>query len=83
MSTHFANVFYRSDHVGVVSWDTARQLAAFQYTLEFVRTGIDLAPLMMPLREATYQFTNLHESFWGLPGLLADCLPDTYGNADR
>jgi serine/threonine-protein kinase HipA len=46
-----------------------------------VRRGAELAPLMMPLRTGPYQFANLHESFGGLPGLLADSLPDTYGNA--
>ena len=80
MATSFASVFYRREQVGVAYWDAARRAASFQYTPEFVRHGIELAPLMMPLREAPYQFTNLHESFGGLPGLLADCLPDVYGN---
>ena len=76
-----ADVLYRGDKAGVVYWDEARRVAVFQYTPEFVRWGIELAPLKMPLREAPYQFPNLPESFSGLPGLLADCLPDTYGNA--
>jgi len=80
MATSFANVFYRREPVGVAYWDAARRAASFQYTPEFVRHGVELAPLMMPLREAPYQFANLHESFGGLPGLLADSLPDVYGN---
>lgn len=80
MAVSFANVFYRGDQVGVAFWDAARRAASFQYVPEFVRGGVELAPLMMPLREAPYQFANLHESFGGLPGLLADCLPDVYGN---
>jgi len=73
-------VCYRREPVGVAYWDAARRAASFQYTPEFVRHGVELAPLMMPLREAPYQFANLHESFGGLPGLLADSLPDVYGN---
>lgn len=80
MANLFVNVFYKGAQVAVVSWDTMRHLSAFQYTPEFVRGGIELAPLKMPLREEPYQFANLHESFFGIPGLLADCLPDVYGN---
>lgn len=80
MATQFANVFYQGLQVGVAYWDASRRLASFQYVPEFVRSGIELAPLMMPLRTAPYEFANLHESFNGLPGLLADGLPDVYGN---
>ena len=65
MAVSFANVFYRGDQVGVAFWDAARRAASFQYVPEFVRGGVELAPLMMPLREAPYQFANLHESFGG------------------
>jgi serine/threonine-protein kinase HipA len=65
---------------GVTYWDAGRRLAIFEYTPEFIKTGVELAPLKMPLRAGPYQFPNLHESFAGLPGLLADSLPDTYGN---
>jgi serine/threonine-protein kinase HipA len=75
-----ADVLYQGGKAGVVYWDDARRVAVFQYTPEFIDKGIELAPLKMPLRKAPYQFPNLHESFKGLPGLLADCLPDTYGN---
>jgi len=80
MANLFANVFYKDTQVAVVSWDTVRHLSVFQYVPEFVRGGVELAPLRMPLREEPYSFVNMHESFSGLPGLLADCLPDVYGN---
>ncbi len=80
MATSFANVMCHGEQVGVAYWDANRRMASFQYMPEFVRKGVELAPLMMPLRTAPYQFANLHESFGGLPGLLADCLPDVYGN---
>jgi serine/threonine-protein kinase HipA len=81
MAHPFADVYYQGVKAGVAYWDATRRLAAFEYTPKFVRSGVELAPLMMPLRSGPYQFANLHESFGGLPGLLADSLPDTYGNA--
>lgn len=81
MASPFADVYYEGVKAGVAYWDAARRLGVFEYTPKFVRSGVELAPLMMPLRAGPYQFANLHESFGGLPGLLADSLPDTYGNA--
>ncbi len=55
--------------------------AIFQYDAEFATSGIELAPLAMPLRTAPYTFPALNpETFHGLPGLLADSLPDRYGS---
>jgi serine/threonine-protein kinase HipA len=81
MANPFADVYYEGMKAGVAYWDAARRLGIFEYTPKFVREGMELAPLMMPLRPGPFQFANLHESFGGLPGLLADSLPDTYGNA--
>lgn len=81
MAPLLADVFYQNSKVAVVYWDAERRVAVFEYTPEFIRTGIELAPLKMPLRAGPFQFPNLHESFAGLPGLLVDCLPDTYGHA--
>jgi serine/threonine-protein kinase HipA len=68
--------------IGAVSWDETRQLGVFQYMPEFAGSGIELAPLMMPLSRAPYAFPELpREAFKGLPGLLADSLPDKFGNA--
>ncbi len=75
-----ADVMYSGEKAGVVFWDDARRTGVFQYLPEFVESGMELSPLMMPLRDRPYQFSNLHESYAGLPGMLADCLPDTYGN---
>ncbi|MGA1342765.1 MAG: type II toxin-antitoxin system HipA family toxin, partial [Hyphomonas sp.] len=53
----------------------------FQYTPEFAQSGIEVAPLMMPLTDAPYEFPSLsRETFKGLPGLLADSLPDRFGS---
>ena len=58
------------------------RVAAFQYDQDFLRSGIEASPLVMPLRIEPYTFPALNpESFHGLPGLLADSLPDRYGQA--
>jgi serine/threonine-protein kinase HipA len=58
------------------------RVAAFQYDPAFAGSGIQPAPLTMPLRVAPYTFPALNpNTFHGLPGLLADSLPDRYGNA--
>ena len=54
----------------------------FQYAPRFVSAGIEISPIAMPVTEAPYTFPGLpREAFKGLPGLLADALPDRYGNA--
>lgn len=55
---------------------------SFEYDKEFLRSGIEICPLMMPLSGNTYSFPGLSaESFHGLPGMFADSLPDRFGNA--
>ena len=68
--------------IGAVTWLEDRGYAVFQYTPEFAGSGIAVSPLAMPPAPAPYAFPELpREAFKGLPGLLADSLPDTYGNA--
>jgi len=68
--------------IGAVSWLEDRQLGVFQYAPEFVASGIELAPLTMPLAAFPYEFPGLaREAFHGLPGLVADSLPDRFGHA--
>lgn len=68
--------------IGAVSWMADRNIGVFQYMPEFVRSGIQLSPLVMPLGPIPYQFPDLpYGAFRGLPGLLADSLPDRFGNA--
>jgi serine/threonine-protein kinase HipA len=67
--------------IGAVSMDGGHA-AVFQYDPGFVQSGIEVSPLRMPLRADPYQFPALNpDSFHGLPGLLADSLPDRYGRA--
>lgn len=68
--------------IGAVSLADDEPYAIFEYASEFQRSGIELAPLKMPLAPTRYRFADLPRgSFHGLPGLLADVLPDKFGNA--
>lgn len=74
---------------GAVRWDDSRQLGYFQYDPKFIEKGWDLSPVKMPQTQGSriYSFPELRkgqneteDAFNGLPGLLADSLPDKYGN---
>ena len=69
--------------LGYVNWDERYDVARFEYAPELVKKGIEPSPLMMPVREGrVYSFGELGKAtFKGLPGMLADSLPDTYGRA--
>ncbi len=69
--------------VGTFRWDEQYEVARFEYDPNFIERGLEPSPLMMPVREGrVYSFASLdRETFKGLPGLLADSLPDTYGRA--
>src|SRR5712692_4700098 len=68
--------------IGAVSLEEGQDYAAFQYDPDFAQSGIEISPLMMPLSDRIYTFPELPRvTFWGLPGLLADSLPDRFGNA--
>ena len=67
--------------IGAVTMETGERVAAFQYDPAFARSGIELSPLVMPLSGRVYTFPALSNfTFHGLPGLLADSLPDKFGN---
>ena len=68
--------------IGAVSLSSDATTATFEYDPAFSRSGIEIAPLTMPLSGQLYSFPALRpETFHGLPGLLADLLPDRFGNA--
>ena len=76
------NVNYEGNEVGAVSFDTVTGIGAFEYSPTFITKGIELSPIKMPLAMQIYSFPELgHETFKGLPGLVADSLPDDFGNA--
>lgn len=75
--------------IGAIAWDQDQQLVLFEYDKKFIQKGWDLAPLKMPItsNQTIFSFPELkpsknseYNTFKGLPGLLADALPDKYGN---
>ena len=69
--------------MGTFRWDESYNVARFEYDRDFIRKGIEPSPIMMPVQQGRiYSFGNLNrDTFYGLPGMLADSLPDTYGRA--
>lgn len=69
--------------IGAVSLADGESVASFEYEPDFAAAGIELSPLRMPVTPGRiYRFPGLAKtSFDGLPGLLADSLPDRFGNA--
>ena len=67
--------------VGAVSLDETG-VCRFEYDVDFQNSGVEVSPIMMPLSGEIHRFPGLsRETFYGLPGLLADVLPDKFGNA--
>jgi serine/threonine-protein kinase HipA len=68
--------------IGAISLADGGSSAAFQYDPAFAQSGIEISPITMPLSDRVYIFPELPlKTFHGLPGLLADSLPDRFGNA--
>ncbi|MFN5692652.1 MAG: type II toxin-antitoxin system HipA family toxin [Bacteroidota bacterium] len=87
MNTAFVHIW--GTMVGAVAWDNSTSLATFEYDSGFKNKNWDLSPLKMPLQatknifnfpELKPEFNSPFDTFKGLPGLLADVLPDKYGN---
>ncbi len=67
--------------IGAVSLEEGDEVAAFEYDPAFAGSGIEISPLTMPLSNRVYTFPELsRKTFYGLPGLLADSLPDKFGH---
>ena len=80
MTVAEVNIWGRT--IGAVSWDDDQRIANFEYAPDFIESGREVAPLMMPLSDQIYTFPALaRETFYGLPGFLADSLPDKFGKA--
>ena len=69
-------------HVGTIVPAPAHGFYAFKYDPAFVRSGLEITPLMMPLRDEPYMFADLpRNEYEGLPPVFADSLPDGFGNS--
>ena len=77
-----ARVKFREQNVGAVSFDTETGRGSFEFEPRFIETGIELSPIKMPLSRKIYSFPEADPAaFNGLPGMIADSLPDDFGNA--
>ena len=84
ITTAFINIWNK--RVGAIAWDVDTELASFEFESSFLGNKWDLSPLKMPIADAAKRVFSFHElrgttTFKGLPGLLADVLPDKYGNS--
>jgi serine/threonine-protein kinase HipA len=78
-----AQIYLWGLYVGALNWDEASQVGEFEFSPEFVATGLEISPIHMPARVGyTYAFTQLNrETYKALPAIFADSLPDDFGNA--
>ena len=83
INSAFINLW--GERVGAIAWNAEKSIADFEFEPEFLTNGRDISPLKMPLDTAKgmiFSFNELrgNQTFKGMPGLLADVLPDRYGN---
>lgn len=77
-----AEVYLWGTRIGIIHQDVTKPYASFEYDTDFLNSGIEVSPLRMPLAKNIYEFPALTgEPFYGMPGLVADSLPDKFGNA--
>jgi len=68
--------------VGYVARDPSTNYYAFEYDDEWLRSGAELSPLHLPRQRGVFVFPQLsRDTFYGLPAMVADALPDRFGNA--
>jgi len=81
------NIKLWNENVAAVAWDKEKEYATIEFYDSFAKISWDIAPLQMPLNdilrgERTFSFpANRSNTFKGLPAMLADSLPDDYGNS--
>lgn len=83
MSVELIQVWIWKKLVGAIVADNTLGCYVFEYDPKWRRSRVELAPIMMPTTggETIFGFPSLGESFKKLPGMLADALPDDFGNA--
>lgn len=76
-----AEVYLWGTRVGIIHQDIDKLYASFEYDADFLKSNIEISPIMMPLSSIVYEFPLLSgEPFFGMPGLVVDSLPDDFGN---
>ena len=76
-----AEIFLWGTRIGIIHQELDKPYASFEYDQDFLKSAIEVSPIKMPLNNVVYEFPLLSgEPFFGLPGLVADSLPDDFGN---
>lgn len=76
-----AEVYLWGTRIGIIHQDLEKTYASFEYDKDFLKSNIEISPIKMPLSDIVYEFPSLSgEPFFGMPGLVVDSLPDTFGN---
>ncbi len=76
-----AEVYLWGTRIGIIHQDLEKPYASFEYDKDFLKSDIEISPIKMPLSDIVYEFPSLSgEPFFGMPGLVVDSLPDTFGN---
>lgn len=76
-----AEVYLWGTRIGIIHQEITKAYASFEYDKDFLNSGIEVSPLRMPLGRNIYEFPGLiGDPFYGMPGLVADSLPDRFGN---
>ncbi len=82
---NLAEIFLWNTKIGTLNLRDDLPYAFFEYDKAFIEgvngTDIQLSPLRMPISDRLYSFPNLADAFHGVPGMIADSLPDKFGNA--
>ncbi len=86
MKTNVVKVKLWGTNVGYLSWDSREEVAVFEYDPSFLKLGWDIAPLTMPVnasrsRKQMPWLGNKDAVYRGLPPMIADSLPDKWGNS--
>ena len=86
METNVVKVKLWGMDVGYLSWDEKAGTAVFEYEPSFLEQGLDIAPLTISVGSSRSQkqlpWTGYKEKLYqGLPPMIADSLPDKWGNS--
>ena len=76
-----AEVILWGTRIGIIHQEDGKPFVSFEYDKDFIGSGIELSPIKMRLSSLVYEFPDLSgDAFHGAPGLIADSLPDKFGN---
>ncbi|MEZ0120942.1 MAG: type II toxin-antitoxin system HipA family toxin [Candidatus Reddybacter sp.] len=79
---NLAEVRLWGKQVGALAYDPATGISTFEFSAQWRESGIEIAPLQMPIAATKYSFPGLSPATYrGLPAIFADTLPDDFGNA--